>query len=210
MKLKVLPSLTLTASLLISPLAISGTIGTLNWDGSSDYITDSASTTRYLQLDLLADLTYAETVTATTSGAYQNYHIASQAEGYAFYSALGGTLMDVPGQQQLSETIGYFLDGVLGDNFTSGEDRVFFRSNEVHHDLGYISLDARNSVQLDDGYTVYSSSDAWSHSGFFSRNTISWLLVSNGGPSPVPIPAAAFMFAPALLGFLGFRRKLRA
>lgn len=29
-------------------------------------------------------------------------------------------------------------------------------------------------------------------------------------PSAVPIPAAAFMFAPALLGFLGFRRKLRA
>jgi len=28
--------------------------------------------------------------------------------------------------------------------------------------------------------------------------------------SPVPVPAAVFMFAPALLGFLGFRRKLRA
>lgn len=28
--------------------------------------------------------------------------------------------------------------------------------------------------------------------------------------SAVPIPAAAFMFAPALLGFLGFRRKIRA
>ncbi|MFW5426987.1 MAG: hypothetical protein ACKE8G_06090 [Methylophagaceae bacterium] len=27
--------------------------------------------------------------------------------------------------------------------------------------------------------------------------------------SAVPIPAAAFMFAPALLGFLGFRRKVR-
>ena len=28
--------------------------------------------------------------------------------------------------------------------------------------------------------------------------------------SAVPIPAAAFMFAPALLGFLGFRRKMQA
>ncbi len=28
--------------------------------------------------------------------------------------------------------------------------------------------------------------------------------------SAVPVPAAAFMFAPALLGFLGFRRKVRA
>lgn len=29
-------------------------------------------------------------------------------------------------------------------------------------------------------------------------------------PSAVPIPAAAFLFAPALLGLIGFRRKLRA
>jgi len=29
-------------------------------------------------------------------------------------------------------------------------------------------------------------------------------------PSAVPIPAALFMFAPALLGFLGFRRKMQA
>lgn len=29
-------------------------------------------------------------------------------------------------------------------------------------------------------------------------------------PSAVPIPAAAFLFAPALLGFINFRRKLRA
>lgn len=31
-----------------------------------------------------------------------------------------------------------------------------------------------------------------------------------GGVSAVPIPAAAFMFAPALLGFMGFRRKMQA
>lgn len=29
-------------------------------------------------------------------------------------------------------------------------------------------------------------------------------------PSAVPIPAAALLFGPALLGFIGFRRKLKA
>lgn len=37
------------------------------------------------------------------------------------------------------------------------------------------------------------------------RAYISWTLT----PQAVPIPAAAFMFAPALLGFLGLRRKKR-
>ncbi len=31
-----------------------------------------------------------------------------------------------------------------------------------------------------------------------------------GGVNAVPLPAAAFLFAPALLGFLGFRRKVQA
>lgn len=31
----------------------------------------------------------------------------------------------------------------------------------------------------------------------------------NSGMSPVPIPAAALLFAPALLGFLGLRRKAK-
>lgn len=35
-------------------------------------------------------------------------------------------------------------------------------------------------------------------------------LIKGGSPSAVPIPAAAFMFGPALLGFLGFRRKMQA
>ncbi len=42
--------------------------------------------------------------------------------------------------------------------------------------------------------------------GAFTTNDL-WFRT---GVSEVPVPAALFMFAPALLGFLGFRRKLRA
>jgi len=31
-----------------------------------------------------------------------------------------------------------------------------------------------------------------------------------GGPDPVPLPAALWLFAPALLGFMGFRRKTKS
>ena len=34
--------------------------------------------------------------------------------------------------------------------------------------------------------------------------------VHHGGTTVVPVPAALFLFAPALLGFLGFRRKMTA
>jgi len=40
--------------------------------------------------------------------------------------------------------------------------------------------------------------------------SMSWLLVSDTKLIATPIPAALFMFAPALLGFFGFRRKMQA
>tara|TARA_R110000851_G_C13101304_1_gene568447 strand:- start:14601 stop:15275 length:675 start_codon:yes stop_codon:yes gene_type:complete len=59
------------------------------------------------------------------------------------------------------------------------------------------------------------------YSDTFKSNTLgSWLFKGSDypthefyeitNPHVVPLPAAAYLFAPALLGFLGFRRKLRA
>ena len=45
---------------------------------------------------------------------------------------------------------------------------------------------------------------------FTQINLLTYAKWNEVSVSPVPVPAAAFMFAPALLGFLGFRRKLRA
>lgn len=42
----------------------------------------------------------------------------------------------------------------------------------------------------------------------YALNTFSFIQ-SGGQISPVPIPAAAFMFAPALLGFMGLRRRAK-
>ncbi len=59
-------------------------------------------------------------------------------------------------------------------------------------------------------------------SGFVGASSVSWTqplsslefhqfdnININNNISSVPIPAAAFMFAPALLGFLGLRRKVK-
>ncbi len=43
--------------------------------------------------------------------------------------------------------------------------------------------------------------------GSVDRTFLTW---TSSNVSAVPVPAAVFMFAPALLGFLGFRRKMRA
>jgi len=42
---------------------------------------------------------------------------------------------------------------------------------------------------------------------FYDLSHISIYTTSNGAGNPVPLPAALWLFAPALLGFLGFRRK---
>lgn len=43
----------------------------------------------------------------------------------------------------------------------------------------------------------------------FNSTSGSGLFLTGTAPSAVPIPAAAFMFAPAILGFLGLRRKTK-
>ncbi|MFW5426577.1 MAG: hypothetical protein ACKE8G_05360 [Methylophagaceae bacterium] len=46
------------------------------------------------------------------------------------------------------------------------------------------------------------------YSGTQRLTLVETLDVHHGTPSAVPVPAALFLFAPALLGLLGFRRKL--
>ena len=75
------------------------------------------------------------------------------------------------------------------------------------------------------GNNTYSSSEATYQTIFFqSLNGISRFVMNGAyiegntsvdnfiavtGVSAVPVPAALFMFAPALLGFMGFRRRAK-
>ena len=68
----------------------------------------------------------------------------------------------------------------------------------------YLAITAGSATTFS-GYGSYTSIF-----GEFLLSRTSVLADWKVSPSAVPIPAAAFMFAPALLGFLGLRRKMRA
>lgn len=76
-----------------------------------------------------------------------------------------------------------------------GDGTGFTASGELH---GVIILEG-----LFDSFSFTHTTEGWH--GF----TVGAAAVAPPPPSEVPIPAAAFMFAPALLGFLGLRRKTK-
>jgi len=65
-----------------------------------------------------------------------------------------------------------------------------------------------NRLMMIEGWSNVGSTDLFSAHGI--HNDITWLLVSDSNLIATPVPAALFMFAPALLGFFGFRRKMQA
>lgn len=84
----------------------------------------------------------------------------------------------------------YRLKGLIADTPVSGWHRAAYM---VDVDYGWDRTYAHSWTQAD----IHSSSHIGS---FLVRDTL----------IATPIPAAVFMFAPALLGFLGFRRRRRA
>jgi hypothetical protein len=87
---------------------------------------------------------------------------------------------------------GYFKISDL--DFGSGIAAVSIDTNAVNWDLSNMLVFDSSSVTL-----------RWMGISFDSDTYFNVTL--SDSPSEVPIPAAAFMFAPALLGFLGLRRK---
>lgn len=200
----------------ITSLASAGTIGNLNWDGTSDYITTAGSTTTYVQFGKYAGLTYAETLNALqTEEALSGFRIAGMSDAVNYYNNLlppshlgyGLTLPDY-----VVNNVNPFDDGALGNNYSDLFDMAWFRTGESPDDLGLIRLiHAADMAQFSTDQQDISYADRYTTSGQYSDYLGSWLLVSDSVPvSAVPIPAAAFMFAPALLGFLGLRRKARS
>ena len=68
------------------------TVGALssNDDGSTEVITDSLNNLEWLRFDVLADLTYAQTLAAIgAGGSHEGWQIAHNAEAAALEAALG-------------------------------------------------------------------------------------------------------------------------
>jgi hypothetical protein len=115
---------------------------------------------------------------------------------------------------QFDENYSVSIDGTLlgsGNSFDSAG--VFdvtehsFNDWEFSIDFAVSSL-LMSSVMAD--LLAIVTVDFGSGVGIFSGSQFSEVTLSYNNVSAVPIPAAAFLFAPALLGFMGLRRKAKS
>ncbi len=193
--------------LLVSVMSSAGTvtIGTLKYDDSTNIITDLETGTSYLSWD--------DSRPFFGAGGYygvDGYHIASQTEAYSFYNAAGGNAIDTIAThpdftQYHTHTNSLLHWRVWGDAF-----ETFFHSDEPNYLVGRLVL-GNQQLALDDG--------GWESNFAFEFPGTTWLYVSdtsdlgamnhlaaNSVLSPVPVPAAAWLFGSALLGFAGWAR----
>ena len=82
----------------------------------------------------------------------------------------------------------------------------FFRVFQLTDDSNELSYLGSNSLTLTLGTIIVGFNDNGSNIGDGDYDDI---IVALQPMSAVPLPAAAFLFAPALLGFMGLRRKAR-
>ena len=99
-----------------------------------------------------------------------------------------------------------------------GASRVSASSGSSYDFLAQMYLTAGQYFIAITQYANFWDGSAWSGAqtdgfvdvGGYTRTNqyaFEYTVLSSGGVSAVPVPAALFLFAPALLGFLGFRRK---
>jgi hypothetical protein len=133
-----------TATLIISTSAHAAVVtGDLSYDSGTGLITSTSGLT-YLGWEVAADLTYAETVTGTSSGGiYEEFHIASQTEAFTFFNAVNSAadVVDVSGQNFHFALGLSALDGQsrFGNNNNDSNSYAYFLSDESGFDVGIFS-----------------------------------------------------------------------
>jgi len=186
-----------------------GKIGSLSWDGSSSFIENSANGKRYLQLGLLKNYTYEQTLDAISSrGKWSDFHLATIDEAYEFANAVSSIEFknnpDSPIDTFRADTKNAFEDGVLGNSYNSGFDRFFYFSNPSEKMVGILDLHSgTDQVYFSELFGTYDRYWFARYAQYGSQETGSWLLVSNYTlPTSVPEPINSAMLL-AGLGLLG-------
>jgi len=175
---------------------------TTNDDGSSNIITDSLNNVEYLRFDVLADLTYAETIAVLDTQDGGGWTIASSAEAISFTAAFlgGSTSCTHNGIDAIVKTCGFvrpWSDGFLGANFDYLADLSWFLDDNGNAD--YVMIDMAGTVLINDWDLASSDNHA-----ALSETPVSWLVVR---PTVVPVPPAVFLFGSGLLGLIGLAKR---
>ena len=184
------------------------TVGNLatNDDGSSNIITDSLNNVEYLRLDVLADLTYAETLSILDTQDGGGWSIANYTGALAFSNAAlnGDSVCTHTGVSPVSSPCGLitgWTDGNLGNNHTSTFDFAWFLDD--NGDADSLRIESTGQLNIYD-YGSISASDEYAASGRGAANSITWLVTR---PAVVPVPAAIWLFGSGLLGLIGIARR---
>ena len=137
-----LAALLLTFVLAPAAHAVPVSFGSLssNDDGSTQVIVDSLNSLEWLRWDILETLTYAQTIDAITTGAYQGWSIAHNSEGQMFVNALLGLHACTVSNGTECGTLNGDLTALLGDSYFDGAGNAawFLSDNGVDQEAGYI------------------------------------------------------------------------
>ncbi len=200
------------------------TTGDLQYDSGTGVITNQQTQQTYLGWDVLSSYTYDQTVAATASGeAYGDYHIADYDEAKTFFEAAMFRTCDVTSGTTTtcgSEVI-YGEDTQFGDNAGGGwlyDHAWFISGSSTTPYVGQITMsnpglehyfyDNYAEHKLTTTGTLTSVVDLWGKSTVDrGSQPITWLLVANTTLSPVPVPAAIWLFGTALIGLVGYGKR---
>jgi hypothetical protein len=204
-----------TATFILSTATNAATIThgelTTNDDGSTNLITDSLNNYEWLRFDVLANLTYAETLSVLDSQDGGGWSIAGTEQAHLFVDALFSPVIDgcTPAQGSNSQdcgTVSSWIDGDLGGNFSSGADYVWFSSPEYSNEVGYVLIHNDGRVTLNPAWGSIAQSDAYA-GGATTSGKIPWLLYRPLEAPEVPLPPAVWLFGSGILGLIAIGRR---
>ena len=160
-----------------------------NDDGSTEIISDSLNNREWLRWDVLDHLTYAETLVAVTTGAYQGWSIAGIEQAHQFVNALlfgrtNNCNTSAPGFQYCYRGLPGNLTELFGDSASSQYDRVFFLSDNLTaeevggFEYGPTSIHSNSRVILSNEFGSKDNADSYP--------TVGWLLYRDTVSVPTP------------------------
>lgn len=159
---------------------------------------DASETITKLVLDLSPINGFFDTTSAAPGSGSSGLAVSG------FSDVVGHTFPTNASQDGLSTLTINFTDFNAGETFIFGVDTDLFSAIDLLGINGAGFIGALVTAHFSDDSVTHGFYQATQQPGFGSEVSI-----TTPGVSEVPVPAALFMFAPALLGLMGFRRKAK-
>jgi len=180
-----------------------------NDDGSTNIITDTLNNYEWLRFDVLAPLTYADTLAVLNTQDGGGWSIAGVNEANMFVSSLLSPSSNACSTASTAnETCGFatgWLDGDFGADDGASNDYVFYMTGAL---VGQLRITQDLGGTNDGKVQAYNEWGTIADSDYFSGRLhpeISWLLYRD--VATVPVPAAVWLFGSGLIGLIGVARR---